>query len=171
MATRNSAISLRLSDGEKAKLRVVAERLDVRETDVLRYAIELTLSRLGPLLDPGVSGVDLLPVFVETGSEMLRYFSLDSQRLDMIVNAGIDEPAKRVDSRDLALLASSYRDDPVAAVHLRALFANADDSVEQGLEELQQRFRDYLYRKYLYDRDNSRSAHNGAELKRRRRTE
>jgi len=161
VANRSSAVSLRLSDGEKAKLRLVAERLEVRETDVLRYAIELTLSRLAPLLDPEVSGVDLLPVFVETGSDMLRYFSIDSKRLDTIVNGGIVEPTHRVDWRDLALLAASYRDDPVAAVHLRALFGGAEASDEESLAELQQRFRDYLYRKYLFQNDKDRSLGNG----------
>lgn len=168
MAIRNSAVSLRLSDGEKAKLRLVAERLDVRETDVLRYAVELTLSRLGPLLDPEVAGVDLLPVFVETGSDMLRYFSIDSKRLDTIVNGGIDEPAHRVDSRDLALLAATYRDDPVATVHLRALFGRSEAADGESPAELQQRFRDYLYRKYLFHADKKRSAGNGLDRDRRR---
>ena len=153
MATRTSAMSLRLSDAERTKLRMVAERLDVRETDILRYAIEATLSRLGSLFDPEAGGVDLLPVFVETGSEMLRYFSIDSARLDTIINSGVDEPARRVDSKDLALLASTSRNDPVAAVHLRALFGAGDDAEKENLAQLKQKFRDYLYQKYLYDRN------------------
>ena len=150
MANRSNAISLRLSDAEKSKLKLVAERLDVRETDILRYAIEATLSRLGSLLDPDVGGVDLLPVFVETGSEMLRYFSIDSAQLESIVNAGVEEPDKRVEAKDLALLASASRNDPVAAVHLRAMFHTSDHAEEESVAVLQQRFRDYLYQKYLF---------------------
>lgn len=154
MAARTNAVSLRLSDAEKAKLKMVAERLDVRETDILRYAIEAALSRLGLLLDPQAGGVDLLPVFVETGSEMLRYFSIDSSQLDTIINAGVDDSERRVDARDLALIASASRNDPVAAVHLRARFGSGDENDDESIAALRQKFRDYLYQKYLYDRQN-----------------
>ncbi len=62
------------------------------------------LSRLGPLYDPEVRGRNLVPVFVEFGTELLRFFELDGGRLESIVNDGV-EAGKRVDRDDIALLA------------------------------------------------------------------
>ncbi|MEL7536391.1 MAG: hypothetical protein AAFM91_04925 [Pseudomonadota bacterium] len=149
MAIRNSAISLRLSDADRAKLRVLADRLAVREADVMRYAIDIVMARLGPLLDPAVAGPQLLPVFVESGTDLMRFFSIDSSQLDGIINSGVDDPDERVELRDIALLASSSRDEPVATVQLRALFG-ASDGNEEGFSRLKRRFKDYLYHKYLF---------------------
>lgn len=161
MVGRTNAISLRLSEEDREKLRAVAERLDVRETDVLRYAIDLTLSRLGPLLDTGAAGADLLPVFVESGAELFRSFSIDSSRLERIINSELAEEARRVDPRDISLLVRSFREEAATIVHLHALLGS-DASGEEGLASLRRRFREYLYNKYLFQRSDGDVVDNAA---------
>ncbi len=149
MASRTNAVSLRLSETDRSKLKTVADRLDVREADVLRYAIDITLSRLGPLLDKEASGVDLLPVFVESGADLLRFFSIDSRRLEAIINEGVSNTSQLVEQKDIALLVRSFREEAAAMVHLNALLGNSENSSE-GFSTLKRRFHDYLYRKYFY---------------------
>lgn len=149
VALRNNAISLRLSESEREKLKVAANRLDVPESDVVRYAIEISMNRLGPLLDPESRGLDLLPVFVETGDELLRYFHLDAQRLDAIINSGIRAPSSRVEAKDLNLLTRTWQGQPASIVQLRAMFGDSEPGASDH-RELKRRFRDYLYKKYLY---------------------
>ncbi|MEL7311222.1 MAG: hypothetical protein AAFN07_06925 [Pseudomonadota bacterium] len=149
MAGRTNAISLRLSETDRAKLKTVADRLEVREADILRYAIDMTLSRLGPLQDRDAQGVDLLPLFVESGAEMLRFFSIDSKQLERIINEGVAGTDRQVDSRDIALLVRSFREEAAAIVQLHALLGSTGEN-EESLSALRQRFRDFLYRKYLF---------------------
>lgn len=156
MVSRTNAISLRLNETDRAKLKSAADRLDVREADVLRYAIDMTLSRLGPLLDKDARGADLLPLFVEAGGELLRFFGIDSRRLAAIINEGADE-AERIEERDIALLVRSFREEASTLVHLNALLGGGDNT-QEGLASLRRRFRDYLYEKYLYQNQGAKKA-------------
>ena len=149
MANRSSTVSLRLSESERDQLRSVAARLDVREADVLRYALEISLTRLGPLLDPQARGVELLPLFVETGDELLRYFHLDAAQLDRIINAGTDDSRQRVDAKDLQMLTRTWQEQPSAAIQLKALLGETDDQ-DTDLRLLRRRLKNYLYDKYIY---------------------
>ena len=149
MANRSSTVSLRLSENERDQLRSVAARLDVREADVLRYALEMSLSRLGPLLDPEACGVELLPLFVETGDELLRYFHLDAGALDKIINGGTDDCCRRVDTKDLQMLTRTWQGQPSAAIQLKALFGETDGA-DTDLRHLRRQLKNYLYQKYIY---------------------
>ena len=157
VVSRTNAISLRLSETDRNKLKTVADRLNVREADVLRYAIDMTLSRLGPLQDMETRGVDLLPIFVESGVELLRFFSIDSRQLEAIINEGVTDPARKVDARDIALLVRSFREEAATIVHLHALLGNSADPNE-GLGQLRKRFRDFLYNKYLFNDSDDKQA-------------
>jgi hypothetical protein len=87
-----------------------------------------------------------VPVFVEFGTELLRFFDVDGAKLEAIVNDGV-EPSKRVDRDDIALLALTGAQQPYAALKLSEL--NQQDSpAEQG--DLSSSLRQYLYDKYVY---------------------
>lgn len=154
MATRNNAISLRLSDNEREKLKVAATRLEVPESDVLRYAIDTSLRSLGPLLDQDSHGTELLPVFVESGEELLRFFHLDARQLIQIINGDSEDAEPKVDVRDLVLLTRLCEGQPAATVHLRALLGDQVGR-QSDRHELKRRFREYLYDKYLYRSDSA----------------
>jgi len=105
------------------------------------------LSRLGPLYDPDVRGRNLVPVFVEFGTELLRFFDLDGARLEAIVNDGV-EPGKRVDRDDIALLALTGAQEQYAALKLSEL--NQHDNSQANAADLANSMRQYLYEKYVY---------------------
>ena len=129
------------------KVKKVAARLGVRESDVIRFAVKSMLARLGPLYDPEVHGRNLVPVFVESGGDLLRFFDIDAAKLESIINNDV-QAERRVDRDDIALLALTSAQEPYAALKLSEL--ERADRPRQGSAELLESLRQYLYAKYVY---------------------
>ncbi len=72
--SRKQAVSIRMNSTDVRKVKKVASRLGVRDSDVIRFAVKSMLARLGPLYDPEAHGRNLVPVFVESGADLLRFF-------------------------------------------------------------------------------------------------
>jgi len=106
MSIPKQAISVRVGETDLNNLRQLAQRLGVRDSDVIRVAIKILLSKLSPLHDPSVTGKSLVPVFLENGSDLFRYFELDAPRLFSIINENASEDSK-LDMEDVQLLAMS----------------------------------------------------------------
>jgi len=153
---RKKAVSIRISVSDVRKLKRLAQRLGVRDSDVVRFALKSMLTRLVPLTDPEVRGRNLVPVFVESGAELLRYFDLDAARLESIINDSIGTE-RRVEREDIALLALTGQQDPYAALKLSEL--NHKDGATLRNGELSSSLRRYLYDKYVY-----RKPENGHDL-------
>lgn len=147
---RKQAVSIRLGSGDIRKVKRLAERLGVRDSDVIRFALKWTLNRVAPLCDPEIRGPSLVPMFVETGSELIRHFELDAFRLDAVINEGV-ERERRVAHDDIALLALAGSQQPYALLRLRAHDRNAPQPAPTlaSIESLRQ----HLYDKYVYGRD------------------
>jgi hypothetical protein len=143
--SRKQAVSIRLGSGDIRKVKRLAERLGVRDSDIIRFALKWTLNRVAPLCDPEIKGPNLVPVFVETGAELIRHFELDAFRLETIINEGVERP-RRVAHDDIALLALAGAQQPYALLHLRS--GGAADSTLASIDALRQ----YLYDKYVYAR-------------------
>ena len=144
---RKQAVSIRMNGTDVRKVKKLAARLGVRDSDVIRFAVKNMLARLGPLYDPEVHGRNLLPVFVESGAELLRFFDIDAAKLEAIINGGV--PAdRRVDRDDIALLALTSAQEPYAALRLSELEQN--ERPRNGPGELLESLRQYLYAKYVY---------------------
>jgi len=131
------------------KVKKLANRLGVRDSDVIRFAVKSMLARLGPLYDSEVHGRNLVPVFVESGAEMLRFFDIDASRLEAIINHGV-EADRRVDRDDIALLALTGSQEPYAALKLSELNRSERRRQNQNAAELSESLRQYLYAKYVY---------------------
>jgi hypothetical protein len=129
------------------KVKKLAVRLGVRDSDVIRFAVKNMLGRLGPLYDPEVQGRNLVPVFVESGAELLRFFDIDALKLEAIINNGA-EAERRVERDDIALLALTSAQEPYAALKLREL--DRTERPRTGPRELAESLRQYLYAKYVY---------------------
>ena len=129
------------------KVKKLAGRLGVRDSDVIRFAVKSMLARLGPLYDPEAHGRNLVPVFVESGAELLRFFEIDAARLEAIINGGVDAE-RRVDRDDIALLALTGSQEPYAALKLSEL--DRTERRERSAAELSESLRQYLYAKYVY---------------------
>ncbi|HVN44325.1 MAG TPA: hypothetical protein VMT66_03660 [Steroidobacteraceae bacterium] len=150
---RKRAISIRLSVADVRRIKKLAQRLNVRDSDVIRFAIKAMLSRLMPFYEPEARGRNLVPVLVEAGVEFLRFFDLDTARLDAIINGEV-EADKRVSREDLALITLAGIQEPYAALKLNEL--NDGDSRSLHSSDVATSIRQYLYQKYVY-RSNSES--------------
>jgi hypothetical protein len=147
--TRKQAISLRVGTADLRKVKKLAQRLGVRDSDVIRFAVKTMLARVAPLCDHGVHGRALLPAFIEAGSDLCRHFDLDAARLEEIINDGVGKD-QEVESDDLQLIAMACmkqiygkltlsKAPPGLTTERRAL--HAEDSLSGQL-------RGYLYSKY-----------------------
>lgn len=171
---RKRAVSIRMSGSDVRKVKALAERFGVRESDVIRYAVKSMLQRLAPLYDSEVVGRSLVPVFVEAGDELVRFFDLDALRLDKIINGGANGPesvdsAERVEYEDVRLLAMNSLRRPFVRYRLGlppqpealAEAAPPDDEsgtsgttyralAVDGFENPVQSLHRYLYEKYVF---------------------
>ncbi|HUJ53803.1 MAG TPA: hypothetical protein VLX08_09600 [Steroidobacteraceae bacterium] len=144
---RKKTVSIRMNGSDVRKVKKLAARLGVRDSDVIRFAVKSMLAKLGPLYDPDVHGRNLVPVFVESGAELLRFFEIDAAKLEAIINGGIDAD-RHVDRDDIALLALTSAQEPYAALKLSEL--EQTERPRRGPVELLDSLRQYLYAKYVY---------------------
>ena len=101
--SRKQAVSIRMSRGDVRNIKRLAERLGARDSDVIRFAIKLMLAQLAPLQDPTVGGRGLVPVFLESGPELMRHFELDASRLVSIINDGVEADRQVAPAHDIPI--------------------------------------------------------------------
>ena len=147
---RKQAVSLRLSAGDIRKIKRLSKRLEVHDSDVIRYALKVMLAKLAPLCDVSVRGRSLMPVFIDTGVDILQHFELDEERLETIINNGAEDE-HRVDTDDIQLMAMIGMQRNYAKLSLRDLHDKVAAPPESnGLEDtLSTNFRRHLYTKYV----------------------
>jgi hypothetical protein len=138
-----------MGSADLMKTKAIAKRLGVRDSDVFRYSVKSTLAQLAPLVDSTIHGRHLLPVFVEAGPTLLRYFELDAARLAEIVNDGVDDPELLVAPEDLTLLWMAGSQESLALVKLGELLENGSN-LAQEKDGLVGVLREYLYEKYVF---------------------
>jgi hypothetical protein len=149
---RKQAVSIRLGEGDIRNIKRMASRLGVRESDIIRYAIKSTLNRIAPLGDQAIRGRNLVPVLVESGDELIRYFELDVFRLETIINGHADV-TRQVERDDIALLAMSGLRDEYLMMRLK----DGEDGVSGEASLPARSLRHYLYDKYVYRNSEQRS--------------
>jgi hypothetical protein len=146
--SRKQAVSIRMNRADVRKVKKLAHRLGTRDSDIIRFAVKSMLAKLLPLYDSDARGRNLVPVFVESGSELVRFFDLDANRLEAIINEGA-ETARCVARDDITLIAMRGAAEPYAALKLNELSAGDGTSDAAGLPSLES-LRQYLYEKYVY---------------------
>lgn len=146
---RKQAISLRLGDGDIRRIKQLANRLGVRESDVVRFAIKMMLHRMLPLCDSSVRGRQLVPLLAEVGPEAVRHFDLDADRLEEIVNDGADD-GQRMDLDDITLLTVVSAQESYAKISLRAMLPAAQPPAAGERRDTSpvNAMRRHLYEKY-----------------------
>ncbi len=141
---RKQAVSIRLGESDLRNIKKVAQRLGVRDSDIIRFAIKSMLNRISPLCDAGITGRNLVPVLVESGDELIRHFELDAYQLERIINEGADEGA-RVAHDDIALLAMNGLREQYLLIRMKHNSGASIDIAGQAHS-----LRAYLYDKYVY---------------------
>ena len=146
---RKQAVSIRLGEGDVRNIKRMAQRLGVRDSDIIRFAVKTMLNRIAPLCDDAIRGRNLVPVLVESGDELIRYFELDAYRLDSIINEQAG-PTTRVDRDDIALLAMSGLREQYLVMRMQDGSAVPNEPVPS------RSLRNYLYDKYVYRQEEQR---------------
>ena len=144
MEGRKQGVSIRISTDDVVKIKQIARRIEVRDSDVIRYAIKSMLNRLSPLDVEGTYGRNVLPVFIENGSELARTFGLDTSKLDHIINGDHAPPEESVSRKDIELLAMSGTADGYLRMRIREIVRQDSDS-----KDIAAMLQEYLYEKYL----------------------
>jgi hypothetical protein len=149
---RKQAVSIRLGEGDLRNIKRMSQRLGVRESDIIRFAIKTMLNRIVPLCDDAITGRNLVPVLVESGDELIRYFELDAYRLEKIINeqAGANT---RVERDDIALLAMSGLREEYLVMRMQGGTGMPAEPAVPGRS-----LRAYLYDKYVYRNEETRPA-------------
>lgn len=142
MERQKQCVSVRLSNSDIQKIKRIASRLKVSDSDIIRFAIKNILSRLGPLSDEHTRGHALLPIFIEYWNEIARHFDFDTDRLDAIINTEGDE-AGAVQRDDIELLAMHNTLPTYLKMRLEKILGEPVSD-----QEVAPRLRSYLYEKY-----------------------
>src|SRR5271156_3811584 len=151
---RKQAVSIRLGESDIRNIKRMAKRLGVRDSDIIRFAIKSTLNRIAPLCDQAIRGRNLVPVLVESGDELIRYFELDAFRLESIIKEKVEE-GRQVERDDIALLAMSGLREEYLVMRLKdGNGGSADVAPARSL-------RGYLYDKYVYRNTEHHARGNG----------
>jgi hypothetical protein len=154
VATRMRAVSIRMSGADIRLIKRLADRLQVRDSDVVRYAVKSVLQRLAPLVDEGLRGRSLVPVLMETSEDLVRHFDLDMARLDAVVNGDEADASKRVDSEDLRIIAMHSMNPALAnALNPNGPHVGSGNGERYGRDSNPEPYRSalnrYLYEKYV----------------------
>ena len=145
---RKQAISLRVSATDLRKVKVLAQRLGARDSDIIRFAVKIMLARLAPLCDESLQGRALLPVFIEAGGDLVHHFGLDAGRLEEIVNDGASK-AQEVEPDDLELIAVAGMQQAYARLRVNKMVPAFNEQSLFVDDPLSDRLRGYLYSKYV----------------------
>ncbi len=145
MNDRKKNTSVRLNKRDLERLHGVARRLQVNESDLLRFCIRQTLNKLTPLDEPGYRGADLVPALLEVGEDLTRYFEFDSQQLCEIVNGKGDNGTASMCESDVNLFALSVWN--ANSVLNRIISLAGGSRVDGGMAP--QFLRSYLFDKYV----------------------
>jgi hypothetical protein len=142
MATKKN-ISVRLGVADLRRVKEIANRLDVKESEIFRYAVKSLSTRLMPLLNRQLCGVSMLVALLESGEELLRYFEFDTQQLYKLINTSVIDGQKLVENEDIEMLA-------VAIINPDYLAAQVSEKLNTHIEPTLafEALRHYLFRKY-----------------------
>ena len=146
---RKQAISLRLNAGDIRRIKEIADRLGVNDSDVVRFGIKLMLHQMLPLTNRRIRGRQLVPLLAELGPDAVRHFDLDATTLDEIIN-GDAPPEERVDAEDIGLVTLVSARESYAQLSLRALAPRSKPPPEGDRRDASplNAMRRHLYAKY-----------------------
>lgn len=142
MASKKN-ISVRLGVADLRRVKEIALRLQVKESDLFRFAVKSLGSRLMPVLNRQLCGVPMLVALLENCEELLHHFEFDAHHLDQLINAHCEDGERAVELDDIEMLAIAVINPDYIAVQLseKTELPVEPATVFAGL-------RHYLFRKY-----------------------
>ena len=112
------------------RTKLIAERLLASESDVLRFALRQLLKDFSALCN-SASGAQLLPLFVEHGTDLVEHFNFDRPQLERIFNQNVRGTDKALNDETISLISSLSQ---IGALSVRN--ANREESINDVLETL-----------------------------------
>ncbi|MCP5145029.1 MAG: hypothetical protein H6978_09420 [Gammaproteobacteria bacterium] len=79
-------VSFRTRTSELGFIKEVARRFEVKQSDVLRFAVRIGLQRLDVLRTRDVYGDSLNPLLADVGVDLVDHFDLDLPTLERMIN-------------------------------------------------------------------------------------
>ncbi len=146
MQTKRKNISVRMTAWELKRVKEIAERLGVKESDMIRYSISNTLGKLMPFHDKAFRGANLMPAILDSAEDLMRYFHMDSDHLNRIVNDGVEAPQRRVSEEDLDMIVLWHMNEQYLVRRLSEIFESPVEPMRAG-----ERLKAYLYEKYVQE--------------------
>jgi hypothetical protein len=122
---KKKVVSIRIHDSDHNKIKLVAKRLQVRESDVFRYAIKSTLKKTSPLQQDKPRQDEVIAMLVDLVQELTYYLGLDSEQMQSIVAELTNRHINDLDDADMELLVLSGMPDRNYLARLQQL-ANID---------------------------------------------
>jgi Arc/MetJ-type ribon-helix-helix transcriptional regulator len=141
-------ISMRITESDHMKIKRIARRLEANDSDVIRFAIKIILSKLSPLDRPDRYGRDVLPAFIEYGTELANFFAMDIEKIDNIINQDKGADTLTVDLHDIELIAMSTMQDHILQRRIQEIVTRKNSTKNHD-----NALREYLYEKYLCSND------------------
>jgi hypothetical protein len=142
-----------MSPGDIRYVKRLADRLQVRDSDIIRFAVKSALTRLAPLCEEQTRGNGLMPMLIETSADLFRHLDLDLARLEAVVNGDVEDASKRVDSDDLRMMAmhGMHSTFSMASLSLALPTGSSDGASrpEFGPGTFETALKRYLYDKYV----------------------
>lgn len=156
MESKKKNVSLRLSQQDIDRIALLSERFEVKESDVMRFAIKQVLAKLAPFQDESFTGVDLIPALIEEAEGLIGFFEFGGDDLDAIVNRGVTDSGRKIDKEDLSLLAVASLNPDYARIKL----SNGDAQAEGKCGDV----KEYILSKYIRGLQNTRKQIRRPEL-------
>jgi hypothetical protein len=141
-------ISVRLGVADLRRVKEIASRLDVKESEIFRYAVKALSTRLMPLLNRQLSGVPMLVALLESGEEMLSYFEFDVPHLERLINGDVGEE-RAVAHEDIEMLAIGIINPDYLATRIAEKLATHIEPAVAFDALRNYRFQKYQVRAYL----------------------
>lgn len=145
MDAKKKNVSLRMSHQDIDKIQHIAQRLDVKEVDIIRFAVKQMLNSLAPFQEQAYKGIELMPALLEVGPDLASFFELSSEELDRIVNTGIQDKKQHIDVEDLRLIALFGVNEEYARMALESKIKK--HAANSSSEEIS--LKEYLMSKYF----------------------
>lgn len=142
MESNMKNISVRLNFMDIQKIKELAMRLGIRESDLFRFSVKNMLEKLVRLNDKNVRGADLIPLWLECGDFLMENFELDSAKLDEIFNQNLTNSDHKIDIEDIELMAMSKLN-PIYMVKKLSILCD---------KQIDPKFANDIFRKYLYSK-------------------
>ena len=138
-------ISVRLSDNDLDKLKGIAQRLGVKKSDVIRYAVKTIINRL-IILSEAREQVDtqtLIMTLIENCNDLNRYFNFDSDKFETILSSIEIQNSINFDKQDIELLSLCGMSDEVIQKRFHRI-----TGITQNKNVTSTHLKDFLINKY-----------------------